>query len=124
MPPSEAVISLLESGLSLDGCELLPAVVRRVSPGVAMELLDGALGAARTPPSFASTPSLEGNSVAQPNVFFTIELREGRNRQIRRMCELVGLRALRIHRLRIGNVHLGSLPAGRWRHLQIGESFM
>ena len=51
-------------------------------------------------------------------------LREGRKRQIRRMCELVGLRVTGLKRVRIGQVRLGDLPAGQWRLLAPGESFL
>jgi 23S rRNA pseudouridine2604 synthase len=44
-------------------------------------------------------------------------LKEGRNRQIRRMCELVDLRVTDLFRTRIGPLQLGELPQGRWRHL-------
>lgn len=44
-------------------------------------------------------------------------LTEGRNRQIRRMCELVGLRVADLFRVRIGPLELGDLPEGRWRAL-------
>lgn len=50
-------------------------------------------------------------------------LREGRKRQIRRMCELVGLRVTGLKRVRIGGVRLGSLPLGRWRYLRADERF-
>jgi len=50
-------------------------------------------------------------------------LREGRKRQIRRMCELVGLKVTGLKRVRIGNVSLGALPAGQWRYLASNESF-
>ncbi|HRK57049.1 MAG TPA: pseudouridine synthase [Burkholderiaceae bacterium] len=50
-------------------------------------------------------------------------LREGRKRQIRRMCELVNLQVLSLKRVRIGNVRLGRLPQGRWRYLEDGETF-
>ncbi|MBI5258400.1 MAG: rRNA pseudouridine synthase [Burkholderiales bacterium] len=50
-------------------------------------------------------------------------LREGRKRQIRRMCELVGLRVLGLKRVRIGSVVLGKLPAGQWRYLRPDERF-
>lgn len=48
-------------------------------------------------------------------------LREGRNRQIRRMCELVGLEVVDLLRTRIGGVPLGELPEGRWRVLTAHE---
>ena len=50
-------------------------------------------------------------------------LREGKKRQIRRMCELVGLRVTGLKRVRIGNVRLGELPPGQWRYLRADEKF-
>ena len=50
-------------------------------------------------------------------------LREGRKRQIRRMCELVGLEVLGLKRVRIGSVVLGKLPVGQWRYLRPDERF-
>ncbi len=50
-------------------------------------------------------------------------LREGRKRQIRRMCELVGLRVVALKRIRIGRIVLGDLPPGQWRYLGPFESF-
>ncbi len=50
-------------------------------------------------------------------------LREGRKRQIRRMCEMMGLSVSGLKRIRIGNVHLGPLPSGQWRYLGPGETF-
>jgi 23S rRNA pseudouridine2604 synthase len=50
-------------------------------------------------------------------------LREGKKRQIRRMCELVGLTVTGLKRVRIGAVRLGELPLGEWRYLRPGESF-
>ena len=50
-------------------------------------------------------------------------LREGRKRQIRRMCEQVGLAVLELVRVRIGGVRLGDLPLGAWRYLGPDESF-
>lgn len=48
-------------------------------------------------------------------------LREGRKRQIRRMCELVGLKVVGLKRVRIGDIVLGDLPVGQWRYLKEGE---
>jgi 23S rRNA pseudouridine2604 synthase len=50
-------------------------------------------------------------------------LREGRKRQIRRMCEQVGLEVIGLKRVRIGSVVLGKLPLGQWRYLRPDESF-
>jgi 23S rRNA pseudouridine2604 synthase len=50
-------------------------------------------------------------------------LREGRKRQIRRMCELVGLRVVGLKRVRIGRLRLGELPLGQWRYLSEDERF-
>lgn len=50
-------------------------------------------------------------------------LREGKKRQIRRMCEAVGLKVLGLKRVRIGNVKLGNLPTGQWRYLGVDEQF-
>ena len=50
-------------------------------------------------------------------------LREGKKRQIRRMCELVGLSVTGLKRVRIGRVKLGDLPLGNWRYLGPDERF-
>jgi 23S rRNA pseudouridine2604 synthase len=50
-------------------------------------------------------------------------LREGKKRQIRRMCELVGLEVVGLKRVRIGKVMLGALPVGQWRYLGTNETF-
>ncbi len=50
-------------------------------------------------------------------------LREGRKRQIRRMCELVGLKVIGLKRVRIGRLRLGDLPPGQWRYLKADERF-
>nr|WP_224032071.1 pseudouridine synthase [Paraburkholderia caribensis] len=50
-------------------------------------------------------------------------LREGKKRQIRRMCELVGLHVVGLKRVRMGHVMLGALPPGQWRYLGPDESF-
>jgi 23S rRNA pseudouridine2604 synthase len=50
-------------------------------------------------------------------------LKEGKKRQIRRMCESVGLHVTGLKRVRIGGVALGSLPVGQWRYLAAHERF-
>jgi 23S rRNA pseudouridine2604 synthase len=48
-------------------------------------------------------------------------LHEGRKRQIRRMCELVGLKVTGLKRVRVGELRLGNLPEGKWRFLRPAE---
>jgi len=55
------------------------------------------------------------------NTRLRIILHEGRNRQIRRMCEAVGLSVVSLVRVRVGGVRLGSLPVGQWRTLTSNE---
>ena len=50
-------------------------------------------------------------------------LKEGKKRQIRRMCEQVGLFVTGLKRVRIGSVSLGNLPIGQWRYLATHEGF-
>ena len=52
-----------------------------------------------------------------------VVLTEGKKRQIRRMCELVGLKVVGLKRVRIGTVMLGNLPVGQWRYLAPHEKF-
>ena len=46
-----------------------------------------------------------------------VTIHEGRNRQIRRMCEIAGMRVERLQRVQEGSLHLGDLPLGKWRFL-------
>ncbi len=50
-------------------------------------------------------------------------LKQGKKRQIRRLCELVGLRVTGLKRIRMGKVKLGRLPPGKWRYLRHDETF-
>lgn len=70
---------------------------------------------------------LDGRAIRPPQVrllrsgkdkaTFEIVIHEGRNRQIRRMCEQAGLTVLRLCRVREGSLTLGDLPVGKWRFL-------
>lgn len=51
-------------------------------------------------------------------------LTQGKKRQIRRMCEAVGLQVLGLKRVRVGQVMLGDLPTGQWRYLRADETFV
>jgi 23S rRNA pseudouridine2604 synthase len=48
-------------------------------------------------------------------------LTEGRNRQIRRMCQAVGYRVVALHRVRIMHITLAGLPSGTWKPLSLRE---
>lgn len=50
-------------------------------------------------------------------VDISISIREGKNRQVRRMFEAIGHKVTRLCRISVGNVQLGHLPRGKWRHL-------
>ena len=57
----------------------------------------------------------------QGRVVLLITIREGRNRQIRKMCEAVGLEVARLRRISIGPIRLGMLKPGTWRELTADE---
>ncbi len=73
--------------------------------------------------------SLDGNALKPALVSWQnadqlrFVLKEGKKRQIRRMCELVGLKVAGLKRVRIGDVKLGGLPIGQWRFLAPDERF-
>ena len=87
--------------------------VNRYTPGAQRELakpvvLDGY----KIRPPKVELLSAQG-STAQ----FRITIHEGRNRQIRRMCELAGMSCTRLRRIQEGKLVLGDLPKGKWRYL-------
>ena len=57
-------------------------------------------------------------------VVMVITIKEGRNRQIRKMCEAVGLEVARLKRISVGPLKLGMLQPGKWRYLQLNEIIM
>ena len=73
--------------------------------------------------------SLDGEALKPARVSWQNEdqlrfvLNEGKKRQIRRMCEIVGLKVIGLKRVRIGRVMLGDLPVGQWRLLTPEERF-
>ncbi|MEE9332304.1 MAG: pseudouridine synthase [Methylophilaceae bacterium] len=73
--------------------------------------------------------SLDGEQLKPAKVSWQNEdqlrfvLREGKKRQIRRMCEMVGLHVVGLKRVRIGSINLGKLPLGQWRYLHGNEQF-
>jgi 23S rRNA pseudouridine2604 synthase len=73
--------------------------------------------------------SLDGQKLLPAKVIWQNEdqlrfiLKQGKKRQIRRMCDMVGLHVIGLKRIRMGNIHLGKLPPGKWRYLRSNESF-
>jgi len=88
--PSDEALEALRTGVIIDGRRTAPANVRR----------GGALG-----------------TRAQLLTLLVITLREGRNRQVRRMCASVGHPVRELARIRMGPISLGSLDEGQWRDL-------
>lgn len=74
---------------------------------------------------------LDGYKIKEPKVKLTsshdagarleITIHEGRNRQVRRMCQEAGLYVTRLRRISEGALNLGDLPKGKWRHLTEDE---
>ena len=74
---------------------------------------------------------IDGYTVKRPDVrilnaeddktYVEIILSEGRNRQIRRMCEGAGFKITRLTRVKIGDIAIGELPLGKWRYLTDAE---
>lgn len=95
--------------------EYLVRVQGRLAPGK-LELLNEGL-------------SLDGKKLKRAQVRWQNDdqlqfiLNEGKKRQIRRMCEMVGLKVLGLKRVRIGQVRLADLPVGQWRYLRADEHF-
>lgn len=75
--------------------------------------------------------TLDGYTIQPPKVkllkarddqaHLLVTIHEGRNRQVRRMCDAVGMHVTRLRRIREGNLHLGDLPKGKWRYLTPSE---
>lgn len=62
-------------------------------------------------------PQLRLLTVSSSGAEFEITIHEGRNRQIRRMCQMAGMRVTRLKRIKEGSLELGELPVGKWRYL-------
>jgi pseudouridine synthase len=88
--PDDEALDRFRSGMVLDGERLQPAEVQR---GTIV------------------------NKGGEKTTRMTITLREGRNRQVRRMCAQIGHPVRRLRRVRMGSIRLDDLPSGRWRDL-------
>jgi 23S rRNA pseudouridine2457 synthase len=99
--PDAAALRQLERGIVIQGHKTLPCAARLLDPQPEI--------APRDPPiRFRKNV---------PDCWISLELVEGKNRQVRRMTAAVGHPTLRLLRVRIGRLMLGALPAGRWREL-------
>jgi 23S rRNA pseudouridine2605 synthase len=92
--PSQDVLAQWRQGVGLDGRLTLPAKIKILD-----QRLDQTI----------------------PQTCLEVVLREGRNRQIRRVAEQLGHPVIRLHRVAIGFITLGRLPSGQYRHLQAAE---
>lgn len=103
--PDEDALEQLRRGVSIQGVMTRPAEVR---------LLEAA-------PELPERPVPVRFRKNVPTAWLEILLREGRNRQIRRMTAEVGYPTLRIYRVGLGPLTLGDLPPGAWRELTPDE---
>ena len=97
----EAQLQALREGVELNDGPTLPANARRLA----------------APPDWLwpRTPPIRVRKTV-PDSFIELTLREGRNRQVRRMSAAVGLPTLRLVRIAVGPYHLDGLAPGAWRH--------
>ena len=101
--PDDASIRRLSEGVMLDNRKTLPATVRRLKSGSSLPHRDPPIRVRKT----------------VPDSWISIELSEGKNRQVRRMTAAVGHPTLRLVRVRMGGLELMSLglTPGKWRLL-------
>lgn len=95
--PDEFALAGMRTGVDIEGQVTLPAEV---------QLMETRPGIGR-----------DGGDVS----LLSVTLKEGRKRQVRRMCEAVGLEVRRLMRAREGNISLGDMKLGGYRHLKPGE---
>ncbi|MEM9977557.1 MAG: pseudouridine synthase [Cyanobacteria bacterium P01_D01_bin.2] len=103
--PDADSLQQLRQGLTIRDYTTLPAQV---------ELLP------TEPPLPPRTPPIRVRKQI-PTAWLQLTLREGKNRQVRRMTAAVGFPTLRLVRVSIGHLHLGNLQSGRWRYLSADE---
>ena len=90
------------------------------SEGLLLLTNDGAFANALTHPRHAYSKKYRVTAEEDRTVLEFV-LHEGRNRQIRRMCEAVELEVIRLKRIAVGSLKLGMLPVGKWRELTDNE---
>jgi 23S rRNA pseudouridine2457 synthase len=105
IPDGAALKRLGDGSIQLDARPVLPAQVEHLA----------------TPPSFAPRDPPIRFRRTVPDAWISLELTEGRNRQVRRMTAAAGHPTLRLVRVRIGEFRLGTLAPGQWRELSAAE---
>lgn len=100
--PSQDKLTQLENGIQLKGYRTLPAKARLIPP-----------------PNLPPRP--RPVTPHGPTAWIEIKLREGKNRQVRHMTAAIGLPTLRLVRVAIGGIGIGSLKPGEWRDLTPDE---
>ena len=98
--PTEAQLKQLAKGVTLNDGLTLPARVHEIE----------------APAVWPRTPPVRFRK-SVPDTWIALEIREGRNRQVRRMTAAVGLPTLRLIRVRMGDIELDALAPGAWRHV-------
>ncbi len=101
IPTSEAIDKLQRGGINLKDFSTLPCRARVLNPAPAVGPRDPPIRMRKT----------------VPDAWLSLELVEGKNRQVRRMTAAVGLPTLRLIRVRVGDFELGDLSPGEWREL-------
>ena len=104
IPEANALVKLAK-GISVGDYVTRPCVVRRLDP------------APRIIPR--NPPIRQRKNI--PDCWLSLELTEGKNRQVRRMTAAIGHPTLRLQRVRIGEFELGALAPGKWRELSASE---
>lgn len=96
--PRPQQLQALREGIALNDGPTLPARARRIDP----------------PRLWPRDPPVRFRKTV-PDAWLELEIREGRNRQVRRMTAAVGLPTLRLVRVQMGGIALGELLPGQWR---------
>jgi 23S rRNA pseudouridine2457 synthase len=103
--PTDAALAQLARGVKIGDYTTQPCTARRLEPAPVV--------APRVPPIRVRK--------AVPDCWLSLELIEGKNRQVRRMTAAIGHPTLRLMRVRIGRFELGALAPGQWRELSANE---
>ena len=121
--PDDEAIDRLRRGIPLDGKRTMPAEVKLLTRGTAprkgalYEQRGAAPGKAAAYERRGAAPRKAVPHERRVNGVLLITIREGRNRQVRRMCEAVGHPVRKLRRVRIGPITDRRLRLGEWREL-------